>query len=150
MKESVGLTFTINIMIVFVVVAFVFVAGILSYTKAFKAASLIIKSVEKFEGYNDSSFERINKDLATLGYLRGDSSKCDQTKSATIGDGELVTLNDEEHFSYCIYKFQNDGDSKHYSYGVVTYMTIDFTIFNVKLKLPIYAKTMRLYRFTNT
>ena len=59
-------------------------------------------------------------------------------------------MNNEEHFSYCIYKFDNDGDEKHYSYGIVTYMTVDFTMFNLKLKLPIYARTTRIYRFTNT
>ena len=150
MKESVGLTFTINIMIVFVVVAFVFVTGILSYTKAFKAASLIVKSLEKYEGYNELAFNQINRNLSALAYISGDSSKCPKTKDATIGEGVLVTMNDEEHFSYCIYKFDNDGDEKHYSYGIVTYMTVDFTMFNLKLKLPIYARTTRLYRFTNT
>ena len=63
MKESIGLTFTINIMIVFIVVSFVFVAGILSYTKAFKAGSLIIKSLEKYEGYNELAFDQINRNL---------------------------------------------------------------------------------------
>ncbi len=150
MKESVGLTFTINIMIVFVVVAFVFVTGILSYTKAFKAASLIVKSLERYEGYNELAFNQINRNLSALAYISGDSSKCPETKEATIGEGRLVTMNNEEHFSYCIYKFDNDGDEKHYSYGIVTYMTVDFTMFNLKLKLPIYARTTRIYRFTNT
>lgn len=150
MKESVGLTFTINIMIVFIVVAFVFVTGVLSYTKAFKAASLIIKSLEKYEGYNEPAYDQINKNLSALAYISGDSHKCAETRNATIGEGELQTINDGEHFEYCIYKFNEDGDSKHYSYGVVTYMTVDFTMFNIKLKLPIYARTARIYRFTNT
>lgn len=155
MKQSIGLTFTINIMVVFILVAFAFVAGILSYTKAFKAASLIIKSIEKYEGYNNLSYDMINKDLMTAGYIVGDSNKCAATKSATIGTGNLVKINNSdssknEKFQYCIYKFDHDGDAKHYSYGVVTYMTIDFSMFNMQFKFPIYAKTMRIYRFTNT
>ncbi len=150
MKESIGLTVTINIMIVFIVVAFVFVTGVLSYTKAFKAASLIVKSLEKYEGYNDLAYTQINKNLSALSYISGDSTKCQPTKNATIGEGELVTLNNSERYAYCIYKFEEDGDAKHYSYGVVTYMTIDFSMFNIKLKLPIYARTARIYRFTNT
>ena len=150
MKESIGLTFTINIMIVFILVAMVFVTGILSYTKAFKAASLIVKSLERFEGYNELAYDQININLSALSYMRGDSSKCPLTRNATIGEGKLVTVNDEEKFNYCVYFFDNDGDEKHYSYGVVTYITIDFNMFNIKIKLPIYGKTTRIYRFTNT
>ena len=150
MKESIGLTFTINIMIVFILVAMVFVTGILSYTKAFKAASLIVKSLEKFEGYNELAFDQININLSALSYMRGDSSKCPLTRNATIGEGKLVTVNDEEKFNYCVYFFDNDGDEKHYSYGVVTYITIDFNMFNMKIRVPIYGKTTRIYRFTNT
>ena len=150
MKESIGLTFTINIMIVFILVAMVFVTGILSYTKAFKAASLIVKSLERFEGYNELAYDQININLSALSYMRGDSSKCAPTRNATIGEGKLVTVNDEEKFNYCIYFFDNDGDEKHYSYGVVTYITIDFNMFNMKIRVPIYGKTTRIYRFTNT
>ena len=150
MKESIGLTFTINIMIVFILVAMVFVTGILSYTKAFKAASLIVKSLERFEGYNELAYDQININLSALSYMRGDSSKCPLTRNATIGEGKLVTVNDEEKFNYCVYFFDNDGDEKHYSYGVVTYITIDFNMFNIKINVPIYGRTTRIYRFTNT
>lgn len=148
MKESIGLTFTINIMIVFILVAFVFVAGIMSYNKAFKASSLMIKSLEKYEGYNKLSKEQIDKDLHTLGYASGNSTKCAATKESTNSTGSLVSLSGDENFDYCIYLFDNDGDTQHYSYGVVVYMTIDFTMFNVKLRLPVYAKTTRIYRFS--
>lgn len=148
MKESIGLTFTINIVIIFILVAFVFLGGILSYTKAFKASSLMVKSLEKYEGYNKLSKTQINKDLFTLGYQSGDSSKCSETKKSTTATGTLVRVDNSENFRYCIYYFDNDGDSRHYSYGVVTYMTIDFTMFNIKINIPIYAKTTRIYRFS--
>lgn len=152
MKKSIGMTFTLNIMIVFILVSFAFLAGIFSYAKAFKAASLIIKSLEKYEGYNELSYNTINQDLMTVGYLVGNSNKCDNTKKATIGTGNLVKINDldnnkKENFNYCIYKFNNDGDSKHYSYGVVTYMTIDLSMLNWQMKFPVYARTKRIYRF---
>ena len=150
MKESIGLTVTINVVIIFIVVAFVFVVGIYSYAKAFKASSLIIKSLEKYEGYNNLSYDQINKDLYTLGYIQGNSSKCSETKNASIGEGTLVTFDNQEKFQYCIYLFDNDGDEKHYSYGVVSYLTLDFYMFNIKAKFPIYGKTTRIYRFTDT
>ena len=69
MKESIGLTVTINIFIVFLLVAFIFVAGILSYTKAFKAASIVIKQLERYEGYNSLAMDGIDKDLGTIGII---------------------------------------------------------------------------------
>ncbi|MBR1376900.1 MAG: hypothetical protein IJ565_03705 [Bacilli bacterium] len=155
MKESIGLTVTINIIIIFVSVAFVFIIGIYSYSKAFKAASLIVKSLEKYEGYNDLAIEQINRDLGSVGYLRGDSSKCAPTRESYKLEGQLVNSYDQM-YQYCIYFFDNDdteSDNRvdnHYSYGVLTYMAFDFTMFGTRLRVPVYAKTTRIYRFTNT
>ena len=155
MKESIGLTVTINIIIVFLAVAFVFIFGIVAYNRAHKAASLIIKELEKYEGYNDLAFDKINEDLSMVAYTPGDSSACKDTRTAYGITGELVKT-DKEKYKYCIYWFDYDESeaekkyNKHYSYGVVTYMTFDFNMFGIKLQLPIYAKTTRIYRFTNT
>ena len=155
MKESIGLTVTINIVIVFLAVSFVFIIGIVAYNRAYKAASLIIKELEKYEGYNDLAIPKINEDLNNVGYVLGDSSKCHTTREAYGVTGELVKT-DEEKYKYCIYWFDYDESdkenklNKHYSYGVVTYMTFDFNMFGVKIQLPLYKKTTRVYRFTNT
>lgn len=155
MKESIGLTVTINIIVVFLAVAFVFIIGIVAYNRAYKAASLIIKEIEKYEGYNDLAFEQIEKDLNNVGYVPGDSSGCKATRTSYGIEGQLVNTGDEK-FKYCIYWFDYDESNadkkynKHYSYGVVTYMTFDFNMFGIKLQLPIYGKTTRIYRFTNT
>ena len=155
MKESIGLTVTINIVVVFLAVAFVFIIGIVTYNRAHKAASLIIKELEKYEGYNDLAFDQIDVDLSAIGYVGGDSSHCKQTRTSYRITGELQETGNER-FKYCIYRFDYDESlaeekyNKHYSYGVVTYMTFDFNMFGIKLQLPIYAKTTRVYRFTNT
>ena len=155
MKESVGLTVTINIVVVFLAVSFVLIIGIVTYNRAYKAASLIVKEIEKYEGYNDLSFSKINENLTAIGYVGGDSSKCKATRKASGLEGQLVEMGDEK-YKYCIYWFDYDESNadkkynKHYSYGVVTYMTFDFNMFGIKLQLPIYAKTTRIYRFTNT
>lgn len=46
---------------------------------------------------------------------------------------------------YCIYKFNDD--SKHYSYGVLTYMYIDIPVISDVLKIPVYSRTDRIYKF---
>lgn len=156
MKESIGLTVTINIIIIFLFVSFIFIIGIVTYSKAYKAASLIVKSLEKYEGYNDLAKAQIDRDLESVGYLRGSSSNCPDSKSVyNVNTEDLVTRGDEQ-FEYCLYWYdydESDPDilqNKHYSYGVVTYMNFDAAVFGFKIKLPIYVRTTRIYRFTNT
>ena len=47
----------------------------------------------------------------------------------------------------CIYRFDNDGSTDRFSYGVITFMTWDFPIINQVIKLPIFSKTDRMYKF---
>ena len=148
MKESIGLTFTINIMIVFLFVAFAFILGTISYSKAFRANSVIVNALEKYEGYNMLAKKEIDGKLSTLGYAPGDGSSCPETRKSTFGVGELVILDDEPQYrEYCIYFFNNDGDNRHYSYGVVTYITFEFNVFGTTLKFPIFNHVRRIYRF---
>lgn len=148
MRESIGMTVTINIMIVFILIAFAFIAGTVSYSRAYKAGSRVVGALEKYEGYNKLSKLQIEKDLMTIGYSTGDSLSCVATKTSSGSTGELASVsNSPEHFHYCIYQFDNDGDAKHYSYGVTVYMTIDISMFGITIDLPVYVKSRRIYKF---
>ena len=149
MKQSIGFTVTMNIVIVFLLLTFAFIFGIVSYSKAFRASSKIINAIEKNEGYNSYSLTEINQQLATLGYsVKANSTRtCPAQKKNTIGNGKLVSLNsskDNEIYDYCIYKFDNDGDAKHYSYGITTYIEMDLGFLGLKFKISIYGKTNRI------
>ena len=54
--------------------------------------------------------------------------------------GTLVKMGDEE-YKYCIYYHEKDGDDIHYSFGVVTYIELDFSFFGMKLQIPIYNRS---------
>ena len=74
MKQAIGATQIINYVIIFIVITFGFLIATLSYMKAFKVNSVISKSIEKFEGYNDYSKDEITKNLSTIGYRTGEFS----------------------------------------------------------------------------
>lgn len=148
MRESIGYTVTINIIIVFLVLTFAFILGTFAYSKAFRANSKIINSIEKNEGYNDLSKSSIEIDLKNLGYVNGDSSSCSETRISNNYKGYLVqNSNSSEKFEYCIYRFQSTSDKDYYNYGVITYMTFDIVFFNKSLKIPVYGKTRYIYKF---
>lgn len=141
MRESIGSAFLYNMIIVFIVIVFAILAATLTYYKAFKVNTRIINSIEKFEGYNDLALKNIQNTLTTIGYMFREDHSCPRTKNG----GKLET--EDKKFRYCVYFFDNDGDNKHYSYGVITYITLDFPILNRFLQIPIYTKSNRIYKF---
>ena len=53
MNQSVGSIALYNIVLIFIVIVFAFLAATVSYSKAFRVNSRIIFAIEKYEGYND-------------------------------------------------------------------------------------------------
>lgn len=149
MRQSIGTTFMLNIIIIFIVLVFAFLAATLSYAKAFRVNSKIVNYLEVFEGYNDLSKKEIDRTLKNLGYGASVTNTCSKTKTVNNNPGKLVKLGNE-NYAYCVYYFENDGDNKYYSYGVQTYMYLELPILGRTLKLPVFTKTNRLFYFSNT
>lgn len=146
MKESLGSTFLYNIIIVFIVIVFAILAATLTYYKAYKVNTKIITSIEKFEGYNNLSSIEINNTLTSIGYMYRDDYICpDEKNGATLF--ELEDTPESKLFRYCVYYYPEDGDDRHYSYGVMTYMIIDIPVVNMFLQIPIYTRSNRIFRF---
>ncbi|MBO5095519.1 MAG: hypothetical protein J6B98_01425 [Bacilli bacterium] len=148
MKTPIGSTFMYNIILVFVIIVFAFLAGIMSYYKAFKINNRIVYAIEKFEGYNTYSIEEINRILNNLGYDRGTPS-CEEEY-----DGMTLVSGTNPEYRYCIYVEENitrgkAGTGTYYSYGVRSYMSIDLPVVSW-IRIPIYTKTNQIYKFTDT
>ena len=76
MSQSVGSVALYNIVIVFLVIVFAFLAATISYSKAFRVNSRIIFAIEKYEGYNQLSADQIEDVLETLGYTQDKNFTC--------------------------------------------------------------------------
>lgn len=162
MKESIGYTVTLNIVIVFItiIVAFFWFAAI--YFKSNKASNIITSAIEKHEGYNDLSVDEIKKRLNALGYgshsiecAPSVTDKGANKNKNTVEDTEgtcILTenLNGQGSFGYCVYKcLEQDetGDYEYYYFKIRTNMMIGIPIINEILDFPIYSNTNRLYNF---
>lgn len=144
MREAIASTYIYNIIFVFLAIVFAFVMGTIIYYKSMKVNKVIIASIEKYEGYNHLSSDEIDQNLKSIGYgVEADGKKC-PTKSGS------VSINVESGYKYCVYLFDNDtenGTNKYYSYGVTTYITLNFPFANIFIKVPVYAKSNRIFRF---
>lgn len=140
MREGIGSAFLYNIIIVFIIMVFAFLAGTLSYAKAFKVNTRIVTAIEKYEGYNNLANVEINKILQTLGYRTGDNRNCPPR------DGKNALTHIPANYRYCVYEF--DEGNSYRSYGVVTYISIDIPIIGGVIQIPVYSRTIRLYNFS--
>lgn len=145
MKQSIGLTYTLNFVILFIVITFAFLFGIMSYYKAFKVNSRIANAIENHEGYNSLSSPEINNVLESLGYLKG-SGNCGTRKGtsaiSSIGADDAINK-----YAICVYEYPVNK-SGYFRYGVVTYISIDIPIIGQTLKLPVYSETEKIYKFS--
>ena len=137
MKESIGSTASLNIVLAFIAIVFAFLAATLSYYKAFKVNNIIVNSIEKYEGLNDLAKEEINNRLDSIGYQRYDGS----CKSKKEFDDTVYNrvYNDN---GLCIY-MANIGKS--YQYAITSYMTINLPIFSEFIKIPVNTFTDEIY-----
>ena len=144
MRESMGLTYTLNFVILFIVITFAFLFGIMSYYKAFKVNSQIANAIENHEGYNALSKGEIDRILTSIGYAKG-SVQC---KSRTH-DGQDYTSVSTNNYAICIYDYDEIGDDAngYFSYGIVTYIHLDIPIIGKTLKLPVYTETEKIFKF---
>lgn len=145
MKESVGYTVTINIIIIFIVIVFTFLSATLIYFKSNKVSNIIASSIEKYEGYNSLSEQEILKRISSLGY-NSRSVNCANTKGeCTLVETTEDVANSTGSKGYCVY-YCDDGN-KYYHYKIRTNMLFNVPIINEIIDFPIFSNTNRLYNF---
>ena len=154
MRESIGTSFLLNFIIVFIVFVMMFLAATLSYYKAYRVNNYILHSIEKFEGYNKYSKADIKERLRSIGYDKSDI-KCPTTRFEKNNNVEGKLQNDSKD-GYCIYlywdenpKSKHNGKNVYYSYGVVTYLKMEIPLIGRLVKLPVYSKTYNMYHYPN-
>ena len=163
MKESIGYTVSLNIMIVFITIIVAFLCAALIYFKSNKVSNVITGIIEEYEGYNSNSINEINRELSTLGY----GSRSINCKSVIIDEGSMFEIGDPDNDGnlnngciivsnpngtgtngYCVYLCMENVD--YYYYKIRTNMMINIPIINDILDIPIYSNTNRLYNFDGT
>lgn len=144
MRESIGSIALYNFIIIYIIITFGFMAGMVSYNKAFKINSRVIGAIEKYEGWNDGSQKEADNALAVLGYRQKNSSfSCPDRPAKENASVE----NNDSNYQYCVYYMAYD-DECYYKYGVTTYIYLDLPIVG-NLSFPIHGKSNRIYKFTD-
>ena len=143
MREGIGSIALYNIIIIFIVVTFAILAGTMSYSKAFKSNNRIINIIEKYEGYNEASAEKINLFLSSIGYQAELGTKCPKRNG-----NEAMDENLNPDYRFCVYPYVEETSAyndRYVTYGVVTYIRMD--VLGYAIRIPVYGKSNRVFCF---
>ena len=136
MKHSVGQTYLIYFISIFILIVFAFLIGIMNYMKAFKVNSAIANALENYEGFNTLASAEINNKLGALGYRNGSNTTCSDY------DNNLPVINHEA----CITELKSKISDEYFKYGITTYIYIDLPWID-EIKIPIYSESNDIYDF---
>ena len=148
MKESVGYTVTLNIIITFIIILFAFLSATLIYYKSNKVSNVITTSIEKYEGYNNFSVSEIQSQMNSLGYSSNSMEELCGRRTIINDENVRCTLTDMDAGrginGYCVYECI-EGD--YYYYRIRIRAQFNVPIINELIPIPIYSNTNRLYDF---
>ncbi len=133
MREAIGSSLLLSVVVVFVGLIILFFVNILSYSKAYKAKNRIIEIIEKYETYSESNSEsselnEIKQSLQDMGYQTGEC-KNEDSKDNIANSG----------YKYCVYRIDEEGGT--YYYKVKTYVQFYFPIIGELFNPPVQSET---------
>lgn len=168
MRDAVGGSSLLYLVIIFVTVVMLMFASILTYSKAYRVKNRIIELLEKYEEYvpKDSSWDESNQkngkydvvdalapDLKNAGYDSSYPTRCNSTnvqnhlKEILHSDyhGNLPQNMNNYGYNYCVFEISSDKYEKNISDGkyfvVVTFVQFQFPIIGDVLTFPVYGET---------
>lgn len=141
MKESVGYTVILNIVIVFITIIFAFITMSLNYYRAYKVSNAITSSIEKYEGYNSLAEKDIELKLTSLGYNKT-SRSCAPKKN---GCRRVEVNSARGSLGYCVY-YCSDKNG-YYHYKTLTNMLWNIPIIGSVVHIDVETNTEKIYDF---
>lgn len=138
MRDAVGGTFMIKVLLVFLAVYICFIAVALNYAKAFRVKNKIIDIIEQNEGFDidskdtsDTSIRgRIDTYLKSVSYNIADVDKIAKEKDGTCYDR-----------GYCIIESSSNGGTY---YKVTTFVKLEFPFFNLTIPIRVVGETRKV------
>lgn len=149
MRDAIGGTMSITIIIVFLVLINGYLAFSVNYTKAFRVKNRVISTIEQNEGYTEHAKEEIRDYLKQVSYVVPvDYTSKVESDGYTCNDGYCIKVNVAGNTS------PNETYQGTY-YSVVTFINIDIPVLNKILPLvnafQIKGETKTIYSSgTNT
>lgn len=155
MRESIGESWTLQIVAAFILLFVAFLALIISYSKCFKTKNEVISIIEKYEGITSKSAPIIEGFLNNTSY-KG-YGKCNNDYSGIgaliAGEGNYGLPVDSNKFEkaqknknyrMCVYRRKADNDATLAEYEIVLFYSFNIPAFGNIATFPVSGKTVGL------
>lgn len=145
MKEAIGGSGLLYIVIIIVSVVVLLFVGILSYSKAYRVKNRIIEVVEKYGDYNDTAKKAINQELSRMGYNTFFGDFCSSGRVTNhisemgLNPNEVINLNSSDGYNYCIFELNKTNNGKYYV--IVSFVHFEIPLIGEMLTIPVYGET---------
>lgn len=151
MKEAVGGTFMIYVLLIFLAVYITFVAVALNYAKAFRVKNSVIDIIEQNEGMDDSDFASREGNINSGVTGQINSKLRDYNYRIVLSSNEVTKYcgsdNNKFELGYCITRKNNNLDKEYYQ--VVTFVQIKFPFWDdLNITVPIRGETRVIERIS--
>ena len=132
MKEVYGSTWTLQLMIGFILLFMAFLTLMISFSRVAKIKNEVLTIIEKYNGVNNTSIKLVNSYLNASGY--NITGRCENTGEMravnNLSDNSIVNPSSGEKYYYCIEKEANSRDN------IITTINYEITLF-YKFDIPI-------------
>lgn len=116
MRQTIGSTWLLQLMILFILLFVGFIILTLNYSKVIKVKNEVVSIIEKYEGLNENSISLVNRYLSTSGYAT--TGKCEEKEGVygalTLDGDSLKKVDANSTYFYCVKKYQGQNTSKYY------------------------------------
>lgn len=157
MREAVGGSLLMNLVVIFVGIIIIFFVGILTYSKAYRVKNRIVEIVEKYGNYNNLVVNEISSDLKAAGYNASKPTKCSDIRNNLI-NGETAKYKkdnlsgnlNKSGYNYCVFEVTDNSLNENGKYYVVvTFVHFEFPVIGDLLTIPVYSETKILGKTYN-
>ena len=130
MRDAFGGVFTLQLVVIFMIIVNCFLAFSVNYTKAFRAKNEVRSIIEKYEGLTCCAMKQIETVLAKDKYQLPKNYSCPKGYTLAIDSGSTA------RFCVKVQKVDVDGGTDIHNkykgayYSVVTYVNINIPIFD--------------------
>ena len=145
MRQSIGGTWLLQLMILFILLFVGFIILTLNYSKTVTLKNELIDMFEKYEGINSQSIELVNNYLKynTYDILGSCASDGESTTgiygSKDLNSNELEAVKINETYYYCVKKYDGANTSNYYQ--ITIFYKFNLPIIGDNSRFPIKGST---------
>ncbi len=149
MRESIGSTWLLGLVVAFILIFASFLSLSLNYSKSFKLKNEILSIIEKYEGVQETSINIINNYLTYNSYNTVHTCKTGEYGVSSLNSPELkyVESNDKTRYLYCIKKQKSQSSSANanqFKYEVKLFFNFKLPVIGDLLTFDIKGSTLEM------